>query len=260
MQFPVHVNVFGVPVLLHLILEVSAFFVGFRYFLYLRRKGGDTIASKNRTWILIGAMFGAFFGSRLVGGFEDPGQVALAKNLLFYFLQNKTVLGGFLGGLAGVEIVKHFIKEKKSSGDLFTYPMILALMIGRIGCFSMGVYEETYGLPTSLPWGMNLGDGIPRHPVCLYEIIFLILLWINLNWLERKYILESGARFKIFLISYCFFRLLLDFIKPHYTFPFGLSTIQLTCCAGLIYYHRYIISPKKLIVTKKKLISKPAAG
>ena len=79
-----------------------------------------------------------------------------------------------LGGLAGVELIKKTIKEKLASGDLFTYPIILALIIGRIGCFSMGVYEETYGSPTSLPWGMNFGDNILRHPVCLYEIIFLI--------------------------------------------------------------------------------------
>jgi len=204
-------------------------------------------------------MFGAFFGSRLVGGLEDPPQILLARNVLFYFYQNKTVLGGFLGGLAGVEIIKYFIKEKKPSGDLFTYPMILALIIGRVGCFSMGVYEETYGLPTSLPWGMNLGDGLPRHPVCLYEIFFLFLLWINLVWVERRYALKSGARFKLFIISYCVFRFLLDFIKPHYSFSIGVSTIQLTCLAGLVYYYRYIIHPKNLVIEKKEFILEPVS-
>ena len=70
---------------------------------------------------------------------------------------------------------------------LFTYPLILAIIIGRIGCFSMGVFEETYGLPTTLPWGMNLGDNIPRHPVCLYEIIFLIFLMVySLHQLKKN--------------------------------------------------------------------------
>lgn len=56
--------------------------------------------------------------------------------------------------------------------------------------------------------------------------------------------------FKIFMIGYLFFRFLLDFIKPHFIFSFGLSTIQVVCLAGLIYYYRYIIAPKKLLITK----------
>ena len=241
-------------------MEPLAFFVGFRYFMYLRRQQGDVIASPNRIWIFIGAIIGAFVGSRLIGGLEDPPQVALADNLWFYFYQNKTVLGGFLGGLLGVELIKKIIHEQKASGDLFTYPMILALIIGRIGCFSMGVYEETYGTPTSLPWGMHLGDRHLRHPVCLYEIIFLLLLWIGLVQLERKYQLQNGARFKILMIAYCLFRLLLDFVKPHYAFSIGLSTIQITALLGLIYYYRYIVHPNLLIEHKKTFSIKPATA
>jgi phosphatidylglycerol:prolipoprotein diacylglycerol transferase len=223
-------------------------FIGFRYFLYLRKKSGDTIHTEQRVWIIIGAIFGALLGSRLVGGLENPPELFASGNPLFYLYQNKTVAGGFLGGLFGVELVKKFIHEKKSSGDLFTYPMILALAIGRVGCFSMGIYEETYGVPTRLVTGMDLGDGIHRHPVTLYEITFLLLLWAGMKMLEKRYPLAEGARFKIFMIAYLFFRFLLDFIKPHYSFPVGLSTIQLACLLGLIYYYRFIFFPKKLIL------------
>lgn len=250
MQFPFHITIGRISILLHTVLETLAFFIGFRYFLFLRKKEGDAISSPHRMWIFIGAIIGAFIGSRIVGGFENPPQLKGATNLLWYFYQNKTVLGGFLGGLMGVELIKKIIGETKASGDLFVYPMILALIIGRIGCFSMGVYEETYGLPTSLPWGMHLGDSKLRHPVCLYEIAFLILLWISLVLLEKKYKLQNGARFKLFMIAYCFFRFLLDYIKPHYTFSFDLSTIQLTALFGLLYYYRYIIQPKRLIIAE----------
>lgn len=259
MHFPVEITIGSTKILLHSIMEPLGFFIGFRYFMFLRKKQGDVIASENRTWILIGAIFGALLGSRLIGGFENPQQLSIADNLWFYFYQNKTVLGGFLGGLFGVELVKKIIKEKHASGDLFTFPMILALVIGRIGCFSMGVYEETYGLPTKLPWGMHLGDSQLRHPVCLYEIIFLMLLWLMLVQTERKYILQNGARFKIFMMAYCLFRLMLDFIKPHYTLSIGLSVIQLTALTGLAYYYRYIINPKKLFVSRKAIILNPAA-
>ena len=180
MSFPVMLSFGDTKFPLHGMLEFAAYFIGFRYFLYLRKKQPDVINTANRIWILIGAIFGSIIGSRIVGGLEDPTQIKIADNVLLYFYQNKTVLGGFLGGLWGVEIIKKIIKEKHSSGDLFTYPMILALVIGRIGCFSMGMYEETYGTVTHFFTGMNLGDGQMRHPVTLYEIVFLLLLWSGL--------------------------------------------------------------------------------
>jgi phosphatidylglycerol:prolipoprotein diacylglycerol transferase len=252
MHFPFFIQIGPLKILVHTICETAAFFIGFRYFLYLRKKQGDAIPSPNRIWILIGAIFGAVIGSRLIGGLENITELHNAFNKWLYFYQNKTVAGGFLGGLLGVELTKKIIREKHASGDLFTYPMILALIIGRIGCFSMGIYEETYGVATTLPWGLNLGDGVSRHPVCLYEIIFLALLWVTLVQIEKRFLLISGARFKLFMISYLLFRFLLDFIKPHYTFNIGLSTIQLACLAGLIYYYRYLIHPKKLIEGIKK--------
>lgn len=249
MHFPVSIQIGNINILLHTIFETAGFFIGFHYFLYLRKQQGDVIEQSNRVWILIGATFGALIGSRLIGGLENIPAMLQAPNKLFYFYQNKTVVGGFIGGLFGVELCKKLIGEKYASGDLFTYPMILALIIGRIGCFTMGVYEETYGLPSLLPWAMNLGDGTARHPVALYEIIFLITLWLSLVAAEKKLLFANGARFKVFMTGYLFFRFMLDFIKPHYTFSFGLSTIQIACLAGLIYYGRYIVKPSLLLST-----------
>lgn len=246
MHFPFTIDIAGTRILLHTILEPLGMFAGFRYFLFLRKKQGDPIQNTHRTWVLIGAIFGALIGSRLAGGLENPPALLRAANPLLYCYQQKTVVGGFLGGLAGVELIKKLIGEKTSSGDLFTYPMLLALLIGRIGCFSMGVYEETYGTPTSLFTGIDLGDGLLRHPVCLYEIAFLILVWVGLRRLESRTALAPGGRFKIFMIAYLVFRLLLDFIKPHYTWPIGLSSLQLICLAGLVYYYRYLVRPKNL--------------
>ncbi|MEO0340958.1 MAG: diacylglyceryl transferase, partial [Bacteroidota bacterium] len=46
--------------------------------------------------------------------------------------------------------------------------------------------------------------------------------------------------------SFCFF---LDFLKPHYDWPIGLSTIQITSVLGLIYYS--FILTKNHLQTKK---------
>jgi prolipoprotein diacylglyceryltransferase len=164
---------------------------------------------------------------------------------------NKTLAGGLLGGLAGVEITKKVLGEHQNTGDLFTAPLLLGMIIGRIGCFTAGVYEQVYGLPSRLPWAMDLGDGIRRHPVVLYEIAFLLLLWLAIEGLKRYYVLQQGAQFKILMIAYLTFRLLLDFIKPGWRYLAGLGTIQLSCIAGLLYYVRYLANPGLLIISKR---------
>lgn len=248
MNFPVYLEIGSFKILLHAVLEPLAFFAGFRYYLWLKKKKGDIIPQDNRTWIIIGAIFGALFGSRIVGGLERPDELYREGNIFLHFYTNKTVLGGLLGGLFGVELTKKIAKEKNASGDLFVYPILLALIIGRIGCFSMGIKEETYGIPYAGITGMDLGDHILRHPVTLYEIAFLLLLWCSLRIIVKRIQLQHGALFKLFMIAYIVFRFLLDFIKPHYSYLTGLSAIQSACIIGLLWYLPFIIAPRKLLL------------
>lgn len=240
MKYPVEIGFGNLRISAHFILETLAFVIGFRYFLYLKRKQSDPIPESNRVWIIIGAAFGAFLFSRVLGSLENAGVWLQAENPWLYFYANKTIVGGLLGGLLFVEITKSFLKEKLSSGDLFTYPLILAMIIGRVGCFSAGIYEPTFGVESSLPWALDLGDGILRHPVALYEIIFLMMLWFSLYSLEKYIRFDMGVRFKLFMITYLAFRFLLEFIKPVHPLVWSLTTIQLACAAGLVYYYRTI--------------------
>jgi phosphatidylglycerol---prolipoprotein diacylglyceryl transferase len=256
MNFPLNPILFGAEISTHLVTELLAFFVGFRYYLFLRKQHNDLISSDNRLRIVIGATAGALLGSRLLGGLENLEEMQKAENLFLYFYSNKTVLGGFLGGLWGVELAKKIIGESHSSGDLFTFPIILGLMIGRIGCFSMGVYEPTYGLETSMPWGMDLGDGRTRHVTALYEMLFLAVLWFSIYRLEKKYAWQEGGRFKIFIIAYLLFRFLISFLKPEYKIIGVFSTIQLASLLGLLYYSKTIfnlLSDPSTFLTKKTI-------
>ena len=247
MTFPWTLEVGDSSIPLHPFFETAAIFIGFRYVLFLRNKNADRIATRNRIYIIAAAMFGAVLGSRVVGGLEDPGAMINAKNILLHFYSNKTILGGLLGGLAGVELVKKIIGEKSASGDLFTIPLILAMIIGRVGCFGMGVFEDTYGNVTGMPTGMNLGDDLLRHPVTLYEIFFLGCVWVLLVQVRQRQQFAEGGMFKLFMIAYLLFRFFLDFIKPHYTWPVGLSTIQIASVLGLVYYSAFIFQPRKLL-------------
>lgn len=129
------------------------------------------------------------------------------------------------------------------------------MIIGRLGCFSAGLAEETYGLPSALPWALNLGDGIPRHPVTLYEILFLLLSWVLIARLQKKYILADGAAFKIFMLGYFLFRFCLDFIKPGWRYFFGLGSIQIACLLGFVYYYKTLLHLPGLIIKSRSTSS-----
>jgi phosphatidylglycerol---prolipoprotein diacylglyceryl transferase len=241
MHFPI--TIFEVH--LHLIFEVLAYSIGYRYYVFLRKKTTDLISDEGRLWIFIGAALGAFLGSHILGVLENPSQ--WPKLNFTYFMGNKTIVGGLLGGLIGVEITKKIINIKTSSGDLMTFPIILALSIGRIGCFAEGLEDGTFGIPTTMPSGINFGDGLQRHPTQLYEISFLILLGTALYSTKKRLKLANGAEFKIFIVSYLSFRFLIEFIKPNEFFGFGVCAIQIACIFGLLYYWKVWLFPNKLI-------------
>lgn len=114
----------------------------------------------------------------------------------------------------------------------------LGIAVGRVGCFLSGLSDDTYGSVTSLPWGIDFGDGLRRHPVQLYEILFLACLGAFLLWRIARPRLQ-GDIFKMFMVSYFGWRLAIDFLKPDPKFLF-LNTLQWACCAVLVYYVRDI--------------------
>jgi prolipoprotein diacylglyceryltransferase len=93
----------------------------------------------------------------------------------------KTIVGGLVGGWVAVEWVKKLRRLSIRTGDLFALPLTLGIALGRIGCFLTGLSDQTYGNVTSLPWGIDFGDGIRRHPTQLYEIAFLLGLALLLR-------------------------------------------------------------------------------
>lgn len=241
MQIPFEPVFFGTKINVHLVLEYLAFFIAFRYYIYLRRRSVDLISENNRLAIILGAIVGAFLGSRIMGYLENP--ISDFNTLKFLELFNtKTIMGGLFGGMIGVELAKKSIGERKSSGDLFTFPIILGIIIGRIGCFLSGITEFTYGTQTTFFTGMDLGDGILRHPIALYEIIFLIFLFILLKKCTFN---TSGMRFIVFMMSYFAFRFCIEFIKPNLFFILGLSSIQWLCIVCYLYYVPLLIKKLK---------------
>ena len=221
----------------HLLCEVLAYTLGYRLYTHLRVTAADPIGTEHRQWIFVAAAAGALLGSRALGLLEHPALLLHPPGGWLYYFTNKTIVGGFLGGLVGVELVKKRLGIRASSGDLMVFPLLLGLAVGRLGCHLSGLEDGTFGKATALPWGLNFGDGIYRHPTNLYEIGFLGLLGLALGLAGRRWALPNGRRFEVFLASYLLFRLAVEFLKPTPApAGWGLTAIQWACVAGLGYY------------------------
>jgi len=246
MKFPFNFHIGSMVINAHLVFEILAYLIGFRYYLFLRQASKDKISAQDRGWIIVAGGAGAIFASRMVGYFSNPLLNTHSVDLMMiHFFSAKSILGGLIGGIFGVEIAKKLMGIKVYAGDLFVYPIILGMMIGRIGCLSQGVYDGTHGIPTNLPWAMDMGDGIPRHPAQLYEIIFLGITWFFIKKNENR--LSDGSRFKVFMIAYLLYRFLVEWIKPAYFYSFGLSAVQVACVIGFIYYIPVFLHPRNLL-------------
>ena len=238
MSFPVYVRLGPLSLHPHWIFESLAYAAGIYLYRRLRRRRGDVIESRDRWWVIAAALVGGFAGSRILSAFEDP--VFLAHHWMepHLLLGGKTIVGGLVGGLIAVESIKRLRGIRVATGDLLALPLTLGIAIGRIGCFLSGVEDESYGMATRLPWGVDFGDGIARHPTQLYEIIFLTVLGVIL-WISSRLATTVGDGFKLFMVGYLGFRLLVEFIKPGVRVG-GLSAIQWVCLAGVAYYAPHV--------------------
>jgi len=236
MKFPVYIDIGSIRIHPHWVFESLAYLVGFQLFLRLRRRSGDALPSAQRLSVVAAAIFGAAVGSKVLFWFSDPGMLLQNWSNPIYLMAGKTIVGALAGGLVAVEWMKKRMGVIQPTGDLFALPLAIGIAVGRVGCFLSGLGDHTYGLPTGLPWGVDFGDGIPRHPTQLYEILWLALLALWIGRLDRAPH-RQGDLFKVFMVGYLVFRLWVDFLKPGVPLA-GLTALQWVCLAVLLHYRR----------------------
>jgi phosphatidylglycerol---prolipoprotein diacylglyceryl transferase len=230
------------PVWVHTLLEILAYTLGTQVFLWQRRRLGlSSLQDKDQAlWVIVGAALGAALGSKMAFWLEDPAIAFTNFPDWRHLLEGKSIVGGLLGGLIGVEISKKLVGQTHSTGDAFVLPLAVGMCIGRIGCFLAGLADHTYGNATTLPWGIDFGDGIVRHPTQLYEIVFLIV-WTAFIVKNKQRYSQTGDGFRLYLSGYLLFRLIIEFIKPiPMVYPLSLSGIQWLCVFGLAYYAKHL--------------------
>lgn len=259
MAFPVMLDFGFFRLHPHFVFEALAYFIGFRLYLHTRDK--NRLPPVQGMWVLAGAILGGALGSKLLYWLEDPSETLRHWNDYAYLMGGKTIVGGLLGGLIGVEWTKSRIGVTRSTGDDMAVPLLIGIIIGRIGCFLTGLDDHTYGTPTTWWTGVDFGDGIPRHPAQLYEIVFTMLLTLGLYRLKRlartgRIRLPDGGIFQLMMTGYLFFRFAIDFIKPGPHPYAGMNAIQAACLLGLGYYANLLRQWKRSTATDESATRK----
>ncbi len=238
MDFPVYIELAGLRLHPHRVMELLACVIGVR--LFWQRVREATLPKDAVLAVLAGCACGALLGAKVATWLQDPAWSFAAFPDWQRLAEGKSVIGDCWaasrasrrsGGLSGIP---------DSIGDYFVWPVMLGMGIGRIGCFLAGLADRTAGNPTGLPWGVDFGDGLPRHPAQLYDIVFLAM-WAVLLARFGSRLSMPGDRFRAFVIAYLIYRLCIEYLKPMPMVYFGLfSGLQLLCLAGLGYYRRDI--------------------
>ncbi|WP_224701557.1 prolipoprotein diacylglyceryl transferase [Devosia aquimaris] len=157
----------------------------------------------------------------------------------------RSIEGALAGAILGVELYKWRTGMAGRTAALFVLPIAMGIAVGRIGCYLAGLEDFTYGVPTTLPWGHDFGDGISRHPVQLYEAAALTLFAAAYSIaLFRRDQWPLGNGFALFVLFYAAQRFGLEYLKPYPDLLWGMTIFQVVC-VGMVLYALVLLRPER---------------
>ena len=216
----------------HILFDLAAWTSGgaLGFALYRWRLRGETVrvAGAVGRGYFAALVIGAVAGAWLAGSLNTLREAAPALS--------HSVAGALVGAIIGVEIYKAVRGIKGSTGTVFVGSFALGVVIGRWGCLFTGLSDRTWGVATTLPWAVDLGDGVGRHPVQVYESLsmaaFLAIYLAGLRH-RRPWALRRG--FYALAIAYGAQRFVWEFLKPYPSLIGPLNLFHLLS-AGLVVY------------------------
>jgi prolipoprotein diacylglyceryltransferase len=148
----------------------------------------------------------------------------------------RSIVGALAGGIAAIELFKRARGITGSTGIIFVPAFCTSVAIGRWGCFFSGLTDHTHGAPTAVAWGHDFGDGVPRHPVQLYESAAMAgFLVYALAMLARRDPSFMRNGFYLMVLWYAAQRFCGEFFKPYAPVLGPLNLFHLICL-GLVAY------------------------
>jgi len=183
----------------------------------------------------LSAFCGGMLGAKLPFVLLDPPGFVSGSA---WFDSGKTLVLGLVGGYFGVEAMKWALDIHTKTGDSFAAPVAAAVAVGRLACFSAGC---CHGTPTDLPWGVDFGDGLRRHPTQLYEFAFHATFAVVLLALQARGLFK-GQLIKLYIIGYLTYRFFTEFIRPEPRLGLDLTAYQWAAVAfvpvfALLWWH-----------------------
>ena len=202
--------------------------VGYGLFRWRLRERLSFVAGVTGPGYFVSLAAGAAVGAWLTGSLNTLRQGSPALS--------HSVVGALVGAILAVEIYKAVRGVRGSTGGVFVGSFAAGIMIGRWGCLFTGLPDRTYGVPTTLPWGVDLGDGVSRQPVQVYESLAMAaFLGVYLAGLAARAPWAMRRGFYALCIWYGVQRFAWEFLKP-YPAVIGPFNVFHLLCAGLVVY------------------------
>ncbi|MCT9820210.1 prolipoprotein diacylglyceryl transferase [Microbacterium sp. W1N] len=154
------------------------------------------------------------------------------------------IYGALIGGAVGAWLGCKWTGIRFwSFADALAPGLLLAQAMGRFGNW---FNQELFGLPTDVPWGLEIDSTNPAfpaglapdtlfHPTFLYEVIWNTLGVLVLLWAGRKVSMQWGRLFGLYLVWYSSGRIVWESIRidPSEVF-LGLRTNVWAAILGVI--------------------------
>lgn len=211
----------------------------------LTKRGGEP-------WIVIDIALWAvplgILGGRLFHVITHPSDYffpgADLLRVLYVWEGGLAIFGALIGGALGAWIGTRIAGIRFwSFADAIAPALLVAQAVGRLGNY---FNQELFGAPTDLPWGLEIDPGnraIPAglpadtlfHPTFLYEMTWNLLGALVLVGLTRKFALQWGRVFALYVIWYGVGRFFLEMLRLDVAeVIFGLRSNQWASIAGIV--------------------------
>src|SRR5271163_4856199 len=136
-----------------------------------------------------------------------------------------------LGGVGAWIGCRHHKIPLPAFADAIAPGLVLAQAIGRLGNY---FNQELYGRETTLPWGLEIFyrrdpsgfvdphslDGVSTgqvafvvQPTFLYELIWNVLVFIAVLYIDRRFRLGHGRLFAVYVAGYCIGRFCVELLR-----------------------------------------------
>jgi prolipoprotein diacylglyceryltransferase len=219
---------------LHIIFDIAAWLAAGVALVWLTKQGLRFPSISFTLPYFAVLTFGAGFGAYLFGSLNLwlSGQSGIARS----------VEGALAGGIIAIEFYKWSAGITSRTGARFALPLAVGIAVGRLGCYFAGLEDFTYGTPTTLPFAHDFGDGIPRHPVQLYEsaaMLTFAIIYVLAVLKRNTYVITNG--FHLALLWYGAQRFVWEFFKP-YGAVLGPFTLFHLLSLGIVLYSAIMLA------------------